>query len=73
MYSRYWFSKSDKSGRTAALIAPTDSLRHKSMTDLSRNFPYYESMKMERFRIVNGFESFDAALAFDVDSYSLAN
>lgn len=72
MYSRYWFSKADKSARTVALIG-TDAIRGKTIPELSRAFPYWESMKMERFWRVDGFDSFDSAIDFDVDAHMLAN
>lgn len=71
MYSRFWFSKADKSARTAALIGK--DIDRKPMTELSRNFPMWESMKMEKFWRVDGFNSFDAAFDFDVDAHMLAN
>lgn len=69
MYSRYWFSKADNSARTMALIG--QDIDRKSMVELSRNFPMWEAMKMQRFWIVNGFDSFESAFDFDVDSYML--
>lgn len=69
MYSRYWFSAADKSHRTAALIGR--NIDHKPMTELSKSFPRYETRNMQRFWIVNGFDSFESAFDFDVDSYML--
>jgi len=80
MYQRIRFSKESsiqKSGInsynaempesfvTAALILDSDKLDSMSVTEISKLFPYYESMKMMFLEISAKFDSFDDAFNAD--------
>ena len=57
---------SRKHGATAALVFTSDRLAQiKSVGELSRAFPYSESLKMERLEVSPNFPTFDEAFAYE--------
>ena len=61
-YIKIWFSNKDR--QTAALIITNDQAKDKTISDISKLFPYYESSRMVNFHHLE-FETFDEAFAFD--------
>ena len=54
-----------ESSATAALILDSDKLNNMSVTEVSKLFPYSESMKMIYLEISAKYDSFDDALNAD--------
>ena len=65
-FIRVWF-ESKQHGRTAGLIFPVEQLKGKSVSEISRYFPYSEAMKMERFFTSPLFDSWEDAFNFKIE------
>ena len=61
-YHKVWFS--DGKRQTAGLILTSDQTKDKTVSDISRLFPNYESSRMVNFHHVE-FETWNEAFAFD--------
>jgi hypothetical protein len=58
-----WFSKQGEA--TAGLVLEEKRARDLSVSEASRLFPFFESVRMGLFHISPAFDSQDEALAFD--------
>jgi hypothetical protein len=60
-YSKIWFSNKDR--QTAALILTQEQFSNKTVSEISRLFPNYESSRMVNFHHME-FGSFEDAFNF---------
>lgn len=65
-YVKFRFT-SKSNGATAGLVLASDKFREKSITDLSRMFPMFESLKMERLEVSPEYGSWEDAFHHDMD------
>jgi len=60
---------SKTNGSTAGLILTLDKFKKMSITDISRMFPYSESVKMAWLEVSNQYSTWDMAFAHDFGNH----
>jgi hypothetical protein len=58
-FHKVWFANGSK--RTAALVIKKDKLEGKTIADISRYYPYFESGKMNVLFVSPGYDTFEIA------------
>lgn len=67
MFHKVYFSDG-RGNRTAGLVLNEEHVKNKSITELSRLFPYSEANKMQFIYISPGFETWEEAFNHSTDS-----
>lgn len=62
-YIKFRFEKADGSAHTAGFVLSDSDFRKRSISELSRMYPYSEAMKMERFIASDPYPTWDEAFA----------